>query len=268
MTTYEASDASESSEIPAASKAPEATETFLAAFVAAIVPVVPLRAVWAHGSLGGGDYQEGRSDLDLVAVLERPCTSAERAGLDSAHRRVGATSPLAPHLHCAYVPVAELGELDAPHLSWWYEELCDHRPVTEVTRRELHAFARVLHGEAPAGLLPPVTDAELSAFIRRDLTGFWRKALANEANWRQDIWIDGGLLVLARASVTLRSGRLITKAEALDVLVELGAPGELVADVRNRRYGLTGPDARTEEWLARRAELAVSFLDAQIRRVE
>ena len=32
--------------------------------------VVPLAALWAHGSLALGDFQPGRSDLDLVALTE------------------------------------------------------------------------------------------------------------------------------------------------------------------------------------------------------
>jgi hypothetical protein len=54
----------------------EATDRLLGAFVSAIQPVVPLVSVWAHGSLAGGDYQPGRSDLDLIAILSRPCTAA------------------------------------------------------------------------------------------------------------------------------------------------------------------------------------------------
>ncbi|MGW2211332.1 hypothetical protein [Streptomyces sp. NPDC001781] len=38
-----------------------------------LAPLRPL-AVWAHGSQGGGDCQEGRSGLALVAVLPGPLT--------------------------------------------------------------------------------------------------------------------------------------------------------------------------------------------------
>jgi len=50
----------------------EATGRLLGRFVSAIQPVVPLVSVWAHGSLAAGDYQPGRSDLDLFAIPGRP----------------------------------------------------------------------------------------------------------------------------------------------------------------------------------------------------
>jgi hypothetical protein len=69
--------------------------------------------------------------------------------------------------------------------------------------------------------------------------------------------VDLGLLTFARATVTLRDGKLITKAQALCVLTELGAPAEVVDDIRQRRYGDPGP--ASQRWIARRAELTLAF---------
>lgn len=52
-----------------------------------------------------------------------------------------------------------------------------------------------------------------------------------------------GLLTFARASVTLGEGRLISKREALELLPGLGAPVEVVEDIRRRRYGEPGGPA-------------------------
>lgn len=226
------------------------------AFLEALRPAVPLVSLWAHGSLAGGDYQEGRSDLDLIAVLSRPCTRAERTRLGELHAALGA-----PLLHCSYLPVEELADRSRKHLTWAHEELM-RRPVTAVTRRELHAFGLVLHGPPPSDLLPAVSDAELVAFVRRDLGGFWRRSLEHPEWYLRDIWVDLGMLTLARATVTLRDQRLITKREALDVLAELGAPPEVISDIHARRYGTASPydGADRDAWLSRRAELAIDFL--------
>jgi hypothetical protein len=67
----------------------EATGRLLGGFVGAVQPVLPLVSVWAHGSLAGGDYQPGRSDLDLIAILGRPCTAAEERQLGQVHESLG-----------------------------------------------------------------------------------------------------------------------------------------------------------------------------------
>ena len=74
-----------------------------------------------------------------------------------------------------------------------------------------------------------------------------------------------GLLTFARATVTLRDGRLITKREALDVLTSLGAPAGLVRDIYQRRY--ENPPPITESWRAERGEQARTFFREGIRQV-
>ncbi|WP_328839874.1 nucleotidyltransferase domain-containing protein [Streptomyces europaeiscabiei] len=231
------------------------TAALVRRFLDELRELAPL-AVWAHGSLGGGDYQEGRSDLDLIAVLDGPVTTrtAWRAGRLHARLR---DEPLAAHLHCTYLTPGTADDAERKHLTWAHRQLF-RRTVTPVTRRELHTFGLVLHGEAPEALLPPVSDIELDAFVVRDQKEY-RRLLADRADlWDQDVWVDLGLLTFARATATLRDGRLITKREALDLLPTLGAPVEVVEDIGRRRYG------RPAEEVPYRGELTRLFLGPAI----
>ncbi|MEU9448450.1 nucleotidyltransferase [Streptomyces sp. NPDC048277] len=236
------------------------TETLLARFRHELTALDPV-AVWAHGSLAAGDdYQEGRSDLDLVAVLPGRVTPAVVWKVAVAHARLRAL-PLAPVLHCTYLTPSTAADPARTHLTFAYGQLF-RRPVSPVTRRELHAFGRVLDGRPPAGLLPPVTDRELADHVLRDQRDYWRPVVDKAPLWTRDVWVDLGLITFARATVTAREGRLISKREALDLLPGLGAPAEVVEDVRRRRYGDPAPP--TEEWTARRARLARDYLGPAI----
>jgi hypothetical protein len=242
----------------------DVTRQLLDRFVTALRAMPSLISVWAHGSLSGGDYQPGRSDLDLIAVVDRRCSPEQEEQLAKMHDGLAKAIPLASRLHCSYVVADEWDDLAREHLTWAHEELM-RRPVTAVTRRELHQTGLVLHGPPPGGLLPPVTDRQLADFIIEDLKSFWRPALDHPERWLRDIWVDLGLLTLARASVTLQSGQLITKSEALDVLTELSAPTDVVRDVRQRRYGPPAP--ASAEWIDRRADLTRAFLGSAIEHV-
>ncbi|MFF4565870.1 nucleotidyltransferase domain-containing protein [Streptomyces sp. NPDC001435] len=235
------------------------TDALLDRFLTSLAPLAPV-AVWAHGSLAGGDYQEGRSDLDLIAVLERPPTLSTVRKVVTLHRALR-VEPLAAKLHCSYASTDRLDDTGHKHPTWAHDHVL-RRTVTPVTRRELYAFGRVLHGRPPAGLLPPVSDRELSDFVVRDQREYWRPAVDRARLWKQDIWVDLGLVTFARATVTLREGRLISKRESLDLLPGLGAPTEVVEDIRRRRYA--DPLPPTPEWTARRSELTRSYLGAAI----
>ncbi|MFH0520528.1 nucleotidyltransferase [Streptomyces sp. M41] len=216
------------------------TEALLDRFRTALDPLDPV-AVWAHGSLGGGDCHEGRSDLDLIAVLDGPLPLRTVWRLAKIHARLRA-EPLAAELQCSYLTPDTLADTGRRHLTWAHQQLFK-RPVTPVTRRELHAFGRVLHGRAPAGLLPPETDRELADFVLADQRDYWRRKIDDAGLWLEDSWVDLGMVTFARAGVTVREGRLISKREALDLLPRLGAPAEVVDDIRVRRYDGAAPPA-------------------------
>jgi hypothetical protein len=235
----------------------------LARFAAAAGQVLPLTALWAHGSLAYGDFVPGRSDLDLIALAGAPVTGAQRQELRRVHEALIAAEPLAAGLHCTYVVSGEQDDPARDHLTWAHQELFE-RPVTPVSRRELHRGGLCLLGPAPATVLPAVTDAELAAFIRGDLRDFWLPHTAMPELWRADVWVDVGMTTLARAQVTLRDGRLITKREALGELTRAGAPARVVSDIRERRYGAPPPPA--DEWLAERGELARGYIRLGIER--
>ncbi|MFE5688308.1 nucleotidyltransferase domain-containing protein [Streptomyces sp. NPDC056512] len=238
---------------------PAATSDLLARFLTGLREALAAPfSLWAHGSLAGGDYQEGRSDLDLVAVVPHPLKPDEETRLTTLHEGIDAELPLAAHLHCSYLPHGDLDDPDRTHFTWAHREAYA-RTVTPITRRELHTFGLVLHGDPIAGTLPPVDDRTLRGYILADLAGYWRPRTGRPELWLENVWVDLGLMVLARATVTLRDGTLISKAEALDVLTDLGAPADVVADVRRRRYE-DGPADTDPAWLARRAELTLDWL--------
>lgn len=235
------------------------TDALLSRFLDGLTALNPV-AVWAHGSLAGGDYQEGRSDLDLIAVLPGPVNLRTVRRVIKLHRAQRA-EPLADKLHCSYLTPDTWRDADRSHLTWAHDHVM-RRPVTPVTRRELHVFGRVLHGEHPTRLLPGVPDRELDRFVVRDQRDYWRPAVDKARLWRQDIWVDLGLLTHARATATLRGADLISKREALELLPGLGAPVEVVHDIRSRRYADPAPP--TKEWTKRRSELTRAYLGPAI----
>ena len=233
-------------------------------FMAGLSGVVPLVALWAHGSLALGDFQPGRSDLDLVALTGARLSGAQEQDLGRVHGALHAREALADKLHCSYVARSEVGDPGRSHLTWAHGGLFD-RVVSPVSRRELCQGGLCLRGPAPATVVPAVSDLELADYVRGDLEGYWYPKTASPGLWQHDIWVDLGLLTFARAAVTLREGRLITKREALDVLAGLGAPAAVVRDIYERRYA--SPQPISAHWRTERGRQARTYLRAGIPRV-
>jgi hypothetical protein len=241
-------------------------EHVLERFTSGVAEAVDPVAVWAHGSLGAGDFQPGRSDLDLIVVVDEPLAKDQTRALTAFHELLHREEPAAEKLHCSYVALTEVADPEVIHFTWAHGEVYP-RTVTPVTRCELQRAPRVFQGPPPSEVLPETSDEELLAFVRESLAGYWAAAarLRKRNNWRKDIWVDLGMLTYARSVVTLRDGRLITKREALDELARLGAPADVVEDIRARRYGAE-PAADGRPWLRRRGRRARRFVRAGIRR--
>ena len=115
---------------------PDEVKPLLDRFITDVGGAAPLVALWAHGSLALGDFQPGRSDLDLVALIETAMTPAQKQDLRMMHEALHREYPLAEKLHCAYVAGAELDDTGHAHPTWAHGELFD-RIVSPVSRREL-----------------------------------------------------------------------------------------------------------------------------------
>jgi hypothetical protein len=231
---------------------------------ATVRQVAGVKAFYAGGSLASGDFRLGVSDYDLVALIESPLSDAQQHDLESVHKRLLAEEPRAAKLHCVYVPVPEVGDVSAAHLTWAHGELY-RRPLSGIARAELLEFGITVYGPTPEQLIPPVTRAELDAAVREELSGYWRGVVAKPHLWLQDVFVDIGLFTLARAEATLTEGRLITKTEALPRLAGIGVPAELVSEIGRRRQGEeVSLSLRVRQ---RRAQDARRVMDAGIRRL-
>ena len=225
----------------------------VARFAGSLGAVVDLVAFYAGGSLGTGDFRPGVSDLDLAAVVEPAPDPAVAAALTRLHQELTEADETAAKLHCFYLPRDRLADPAEEQLNWAHGELY-RRPFSVVARAELLRHGITVLGPEPASLFPPVDAAELRAAVRAELTGFWAGAVAKPHLWTQDVYVDLGLLTVARVEATLTDDRLLTKAEALTRLDRFGVPPGLVEEITRRRAG----DAvvLTDAHRATRAEVA------------
>ncbi len=210
----------------------------VAAFATSVRPIVDAVAFYAGGSLASGDFHPGVSDLDLVAVIAAELDAPRCRRLRELHTSVRRTEPSAAKLHCDYVPQHDLTDLATPHLRWAHGELYRH-PLSGIARAELLQGGITVYGPPPADLVPPLDLAATQAAARAELTGYWAGATRKAHLWRQDVYVDLGLLTVARAEALLSEGRLITKAEALTRLDRFGVDPELTEEIGRRRRGET-----------------------------
>ena len=185
------------------------------------------------GSLATGDYVARVSDLDLVALVDGPVDTGRQATLAAVHRRLDSGTGAGFDLGCVYVDTATVSDLDVRHPTWTHGQLV-HRILSGITRAELVRHGYEIFGRSPRDVLPPVSDDDIRAAARAELTGYWAWAARRPWLWLDPIIADLGLTSMARGRHSLSSGELLTKTRAIE---QADAPAWLINQLLARRQG-------------------------------
>jgi hypothetical protein len=195
------------------------------------------------GSLATGDYLPGVSDLDLVALTDGPVDGARQDALVAVHRRLDAGTAAGHHLGCVYVDSSTVPAVEVRHPTWTHGQLVQ-RILSGITRAELVRHGYAVFGRPPGEVLPPMSDDDVRAAARAELTGYWSWAARRPWLWLDPTLADLGLTSMARGRHALRHGTLLAKTRAV---AEADAPAWLIAQLAARRRGerVTSPRLRT-----------------------
>lgn len=199
--------------------------------LAALVPGVQtalahnLVGVYLRGSLALGDFNPITSDVDFLAVTERPVSDAEFARLADLHARLARLPhKYATHLEGSYIDRAAVrhfhpDERRHPTVGTdWAFGWSEHRDNWILELWTVRERGVVLLGPAPETLIAPITPAQLRDAVRGELAARLRDwAMASEApDWLLPRHYQAfEIETMCRALYTLAHGELPTKPRAV-----------------------------------------------------
>jgi predicted nucleotidyltransferase len=220
--------------------APTPADTAQVARVIAVLDGVLGPAVagaWLHGSWVRGGLRP-RSDLDLLAVVTRPTTRAERgalvAGLLAVSGRAAGGRPVELTLvvRDAVCPWVYPPPLELQYGEWWRAELAageepwaSPSPDLAIVLAAAMEASEPLAGPPLSEVLVPVPATDLRRAVVDALPALARDLEGDEANV---------LLTYARIWVTLETGRILPKDEAAGWALGRLPPGARPALVHAR----------------------------------
>jgi predicted nucleotidyltransferase len=191
-----------------------------------------LAGAYLRGSLALGDFIPATSDVDVLAVTERPAGDAEFARLAALHARMAALAhPYANRMENAYIDRAALRRFvpgrrhptlgQGEKLAW-----TEHRDNWILERWIVRERGVVLFGPDPRTLIDSIPAGELGAAVRARL-GDWAEwaSQADDPDWLLPRNHKAYVVeTMCRALYTLARGELASKprsvAWALEALPE------------------------------------------------
>jgi predicted nucleotidyltransferase len=150
-----------------------------------------LKGLYLFGSLVYGDFKPGRSDIDLVVVVNRPLEDNELKRIEALHQALGSTYPCwKDRLECSYVPHSLLSNLMPPEAPRPYYgggifyTGADYGNEWIINNYLLSKYSTSLIGPDFLSLIKPIDIVEVQKACIRDLFKEW------EPKKKEPGWLD------------------------------------------------------------------------------
>ena len=176
---------------------------------------------YLYGSLSGGDFDPGSSDIDFLVVTVGELPEATLAALERMHTRIAASGlEWAARLEGSYIPRDALRRYDpanARHPSIgvdWSFGVHWHRSDWIFQRHTIREMGVSLWGPPPRALIDPLTPQELRAAVSDNLRGYWLQQLDRPDWLRRRDYQAFAILTMCRSLYTFERGEIASKPVA------------------------------------------------------
>lgn len=226
-----------------------AAERYLKALEATLAPDM-VRGVYIVGSAALGSFQPGRSDLDLLVVLDRPMTAPDIAMVGEMHIELENTRADGPHSDGHYITPDLLGTRSKAKVPYSVDGV--FKPEGHTTDPVLWAILDrcgiTLLGPEASGLRVAPDPAWLREWNHGNLESYWRGHLAYRPQLAQqdpESPIDPSLVAWSatgpgRLHATIATGEVISKEVSADYTAKLFPEyADLCAKAKAYRLGDT-----------------------------
>lgn len=207
-----------------------AAERYLTALDATLAPDM-VRGVYVVGSAALGSWRPGRSDLDVLVVLDRPMTASDVAMVGEMHAGLEATRADGPHSDGLYVTPDLLGarsDATVPHsVNGVFRP--DGHPTDPVLWAVLDQHGVTVRGPKASELEVAPDPAWLREWNHGNLESYWRTHVGHRPHLLEqdpDSLIDPCLLAWeatgpGRLHATIATGKVISKEASADYTAKL-----------------------------------------------
>ncbi|MBN1659536.1 MAG: DUF4111 domain-containing protein [Anaerolineae bacterium] len=181
----------------------------------------PFVGLYVHGSLAGGGFEPGRSDVDFCVATSGPLPAELLPALEAMHVRLAASGlPWVDRLEGSYIPVQALRRYDpadAHHPALRVDGTfdVDHHGVDwTIQLHVLREHGITLAGPSPTTLIDPIEADDLRRATIGILHAWWVPKLDDPSLLRSAEYQAYAILTMCRILYTIEHGTVVSKATA------------------------------------------------------
>ncbi|MFP4345574.1 MAG: aminoglycoside adenylyltransferase domain-containing protein [Anaerolineales bacterium] len=175
--------------------------------------------LYLYGSLAGGGFEPGRSDIDFLVVTSEALPDTTVAALGAMHARIAHHGPpWARKLEGSYLPLPALRRYDPdgayPSINEGVFEITGHGSDWIIQRHVLREGGASVAGPSLRPFIDPVPPEALWGAVRALLREWWAPMLEEPGRLRSAEYQAYAVLTMCRALYTLEHATMVSKARA------------------------------------------------------
>lgn len=200
---------------------PPAVQPLLEAYLKGLEPWQShFYGIYIYGSIALDAFEEGQSDIDILALTQGEWTPPELDQLEALHRELNRKYPLGKRLEVGYVPFARVGKDN--NRNTLYPCVRDGK-FTAAGQGDLNAVTWWLLRHKGIRLLGPERNAlslavewqDVLETMHYNLEGYWAGKTRRPYLFLFDYWIVFAVTTLCRILTAIEEGEIISKSAAL-----------------------------------------------------
>lgn len=179
--------------------------------------------VYLYNSIALGAFDENKSDIDFITVLNEKFTDREIQALREMHRKLSKTFKFAKRMEGMYITMDEVGKCDfelepyvyfaggklhsghydANYVTWWTLSKCGIGIESpEISKLSLETyFDNVIEN------------------MDYNLNCYWKSKLNSKLTFFSDKWIEFSILTMCRIMYTIKNGEVTSKVDAAKIIM-------------------------------------------------
>jgi predicted nucleotidyltransferase len=214
--------------------------------------------LYLRGSLAGGDFDPGRSDIDFLVVTTQELPENLIPELETMHKRIWMTgTEWTKKLEGTYIPVKSLYRYNAsdpprPHVNKDKFMFFPNEPYWVIERSILRGKGVIIAGPPIQPLIAPITSGELRRAVITGISEAWPSRVNDDEWLNPPGYQPYMILTCCRVLYTLRYGTIMPKTTSAKwALKTLDRQWhDLIADALAWHYGIpNGSNQRTLEMM-------------------
>lgn len=182
--------------------------------------------VYIYNSVALGAFDEAKSDIDFITIINEEFTGKEIEALKKLHKQLNARFKFAKRLEGMYIRLKDIGKLNSeikPYPYFADEKLkIGYYDINPVTWWTLKNYGIGVKSSSISNLNIEVSWKEVVKNMDYNLNYYWKGKLSSKIIFLSDYWIEFSVLTLCRILYTLKQR---------DITSKVGAAGEAVKEL-------------------------------------